>query len=73
MDHCTMKNLQQCISDIGRGELTIFSTLDLTSRFWRMPLQEESVTKTAFILPKWLNYPMGLLGWLASFQRLIKK
>jgi hypothetical protein len=73
-----MKNIHECIGDIGRAESTIFSTLDLTSGFWQMPLHSESVPKTAFTLPglgqyEWLMSPMGLLGCQASFQRLMEK
>jgi putative transposase len=78
MDKYTMKDIHECIGDIGRSESTIFSTLDLTSGFWQMPFHSESVPKTAFILPglgqyEWLTSPMGLLGCTASFQRLMEE
>ena len=73
-----MKDIHECIGDIGKAESTIFSTIDLTSGFWQMPLHPESVPKTAFTLPglgqfEWLMSPMGLIGCPASFQRLMEK
>jgi len=66
------------IGDIGRANSTIFSTLDLTSGFWQMPLHPDDAYKTAFIIPgkgqfKWITSPMGLLGCHASFQRIMEK
>jgi putative transposase len=78
MDKYTMKDMHECIGDIGQAELTIFSTLDLTSGFGQMPLNRDSVQKTAFTLPglgqdEWVISPIGLLGCWVSFQRLIEK
>jgi hypothetical protein len=72
-----MKEITECISDIGRANSNIFSTLDLTSGFWQMKLDEKSQSLTAFtILGKfqfhWVISPMGLLGCLASFQCLME-
>ena len=78
MDKYTMKDIHECIGDIGKSESTIFSTIDLTSGFWQMPLHKDSIPKTAFTLPglgqyEWLTSPMGLIGCPASFQRLMDK
>jgi hypothetical protein len=58
--------------------LSIFTTLDLTFRFWQMKLDLESQPLTAFTIPNrgqfhWITSPMGLLGCPASFQRLMEQ
>ena len=76
-DKYTMKDVTECIGEIGRAGSSIFSTLDLTSGFWQMVLQKESRPYTAFTVPglgqfQWKTSPMGLLGCPASFQRLVE-
>jgi hypothetical protein len=71
-----MKEITECIGDIGHAISTIFSTLDLTSGFWQMQLDEDS-QPLAFTIPgkgqyHWVTSPMGLLGCPASFQCLME-
>jgi hypothetical protein len=78
IDKYSMKEISECIGDIGRANSSIFTTLDLTSGFWQMKLHPESQPLTAFIIPNrgqfhWITSPMGLLGCPASFQRLMEK
>jgi hypothetical protein len=73
-----MKDIHECIGNIGLAKSTIFTTFDLTSGFWKMPLHASSVPKTAFTLPglgqyKWLMSPTGLISCPASFQWLMEK
>jgi len=77
IDKYSMKEITKCISDISRANSIIFSTLDLTSGFWQMKLDEKSQPLTAFTIPgkgqfHWVTSPMGLLGCPASFQRLME-
>ena len=73
-----MKEINECIGDMGKAESTIFSTLDITSGFWQMPMHPKHSHLTAFTIPskgqfEWITSPMGLLSCQASFQRLMEK
>jgi hypothetical protein len=48
VDKYSMKDVQECISEIGPASSTIFSTLDLTLGFWQMALDPKSRPYTAF-------------------------
>ncbi len=72
-----MKEITECIGDIVKANSTIFSTLDLTSGFWQMKLDENLQHLTASTIPgqgqfAWVTSSMGLLGCPASFQRLME-
>ena len=78
IDKYSIKEINECIGDIGKAESTIFTTLDLTSGFWQMHMHPKDSHLTAFTIPgqgqfEWITSPMGLLGCPASFQRLMQK
>jgi Reverse transcriptase (RNA-dependent DNA polymerase) len=73
IDKYSMKEITECIGDIGHANSTIFSTLDLPSGFWQIQFDEKSQQPMAFMIPgqgqyQWITSPMRLLGYPASFQ-----
>ncbi len=77
IDKNSMKDVSECIGEIGRSGSTIFSTIDLTAGFWQMILHPRARPYTAFTVPgmgqfQWVTSPMGLLGCPASFQQLME-
>jgi hypothetical protein len=61
----SMKEIMNCIGNLGTANSNIFSTLDLTSGFLQLELPDG---KGQF---HWITSPMGLLGCPESFQRLM--
>jgi hypothetical protein len=57
-----MKTVEECIGDIGRSGSTIFSTLDLSSGFWQLPLEKNS--------QKFTVHNMGQFEWTRTSQGL---
>ena len=81
LNKCTVKNAYPLlrpdeVQDHLMGS-TIFSTLDLRSGYWKLPVHVDDQPKTAFCpgpgfrLFQFQRMPFGLSGAPASFQRLI--
>jgi len=76
-DRYNMKDVGECIGEIGRAGSHIFSTMDLTSGFWQLPLDVKSRPLTAFTCPgkgqfQYNVLSMGLKGGPGSFQRMME-
>jgi len=59
------------------GSARYFSTLDLASGFWQIPVHEKSQEKTAFSTPfglfEFWMMPFGLKNTPSVFQRLMQQ
>ena len=73
-DRYPLPVLSDLLMNLGGGN-TIFSTLDLVSGYWQVPMAQESKEITAFSTPSghyhWLRMPFGLKAAPLTFQRMI--
>lgn len=58
------------------GDARLFSTMDIASGYWNVPMAKDSIAKTAFTskfgLYEWLVMPFGLCNAVPAFERLME-
>ena len=58
------------------GNSKLFSTMDVASGYWNVPMHEDSIGRTAFTckfgLYEWLVMPFGLCNAVPAFERLME-
>lgn len=69
-DHFPLPKIDDLLSKLHGKRL--FSSLDLASGYWKIPMEKGSIYKTAFIMRncvyKWL-VPFGMTNGVFTFQR----
>lgn len=74
VDAFPIPKVDQCIDAVAGA--TIFSTLDLTSGYFQVPVREEDIPKTAFTtkhgLFEFTSTPFGMTNSGATFQRVME-
>ena len=77
-DKYIIREVQDCIDEVGRNGSRVFSSLDLTAGFYQQEVEPGSRHMTAFTLPgrgrfQFKRLPMGLRGSPASFSKLMSR
>ena len=72
-----LPRLDDVLDTIAASDAKIFTTLDLTSGFWQIPLDEDSREKSAFVTRsgkfEFLRMPFGLVNAPTTYQTMMNK
>ncbi|KAF0735495.1 hypothetical protein Ae201684_008062 [Aphanomyces euteiches] len=73
-DSYPMPRIDDLLDVLGRAKH--FSTMDIASEYWNVPMAKDSIEKTAFTckygLYEWLVMPFGLCNAVPCFERLME-
>ena len=73
-DAFPLPRIEDLIDKIGNARF--LTKIDLSRGYWQVPMEEESIPKTAFVTPQgqyqWKFMPFGLRNAPGTFQRLVK-
>ena len=74
-DPFPLPRIEDLIDRVGQAKF--LTKLDMTRGYWQVPLDEESVPRSAFVTPfghfAWKVMPFGLKNAPATFSRLVSK
>jgi hypothetical protein len=74
MDVYPIPRTEQMLEKIATANF--ISTIDLTKGYWQIPLDEQTISKSAFITPRglfeFMVMPFGMKTAPASFQRMMR-
>jgi len=72
-DAYPLPRMEDCLESLGYAQ--VFTSLDCTAGYWRVPLRKDDQEKTAFTthcgIYHWLSMPFGLTNAPATFQRAL--
>ncbi|CAG2198844.1 unnamed protein product [Mytilus edulis] len=75
--HATLGNMHDVFDTMGEMQPQIFSSIDLSSSFWQVPLHPNSKQKAAFVthsgIYEWNRMPYGLRNSSIAFSQVMSQ